>query len=377
MAKVDYLLQGISNDNHIKFFTELLSFDNINKVIISVAFMKHKWLSLVKEHLQPFYDIIEMYVGIRNEMTSIQAISGLLAVGINPYLVDTGTSSYIYHPKFFVACSNTEARVIIGSANATSGGFYKNIEASALVYLNLNSEEDLKFLQKILDSVQTLKTLYPKNVIHIDSQKEADQIFNEGRLIDERLIKKSVSSFIKNSIKIESVPRMLLKDYKIKEPVIQYQKTEVESSNNLVLLWESKPLKERDLNIPSGSNTNYTGSMSLTKGNMNNLDQRYHFRKVIFNNLNWKYDTNPNKSHIERAYASFEFIIKGIFYGTYKLEISHNTKTDTPTYKQRNFMTQLHWGDARHIIARHDLLGHILQLYKSGTEDGQYSIIIE
>ena len=39
--------------------------------------------------------------------------------------------------------------------------------------------------------------------------------------------------------------------------------------------WESKKLKERDLNIPSGDTTNATGSMNWKQGEVKDIDQRH------------------------------------------------------------------------------------------------------
>jgi len=118
------------------------------------------------------------------------------------------------------------------------------------------------------------------------------------------------------------------------------------------------------LNIPTSAGTNPTGSMFFSRGNMQGIDHRHYFRNVVFHALPWQFDTNPRTQHYERVDARFQIIIKGIDYGVHVLRISHNTRTDTPAYEQRNGMTQLHWGSARPIIAREDLLGRQIYLYK-------------
>ena len=131
-----------------------------------------------------------------------------------------------------------------------------------------------------------------------------------------------------------------------------------------MLLWESKPLNERDLNIPSGSTTHATGSMLFKKGNFEDIDQRHYFREEIFKDIEWEFDSTPRYTHLERSSANFELIIRGISYGIYDLKLTHNSKTDTTSYEQRNAMTQIHWGIIKQYISRRELLGCILKLYQ-------------
>jgi HKD family nuclease len=386
LAKINYLLQGINEKSHIQFIEEILKLPDIKKVIFSVAFMKKRGLLLLEEHLKPFYNITDIYVGIRNGVTSVQAIMELVKNDIKPYLVDTGTNSFIFHPKIFLSYSDTEAKVIVGSANATSGGFLNNIEASTLLHLYRSNTEDEHLLNQIINSINTLASEFPNNVTQISSAKEVIKVFREGRLFDERSSPNPSTSLKSTSKSPEFVPRMKLKTRRIKIESSVPKKTKKRAktvvlqqhkTHQWILLWESGSLKERDLNIPSGSNTNPTGSMYLKKGSMENIDQRHYFREEIFNNLKWVRDTAPRTSHYERAYAKFEIIIKGISYGIYKLKLSHNTRTDSKTYEQNNSVTQIHWGDAKHVIARNDLLGQLLRIYKPENEDSYFIMEIE
>ncbi len=386
MAKVNYLLQGITVDSHLQLMEEILSVPNIKKVVFSVAFMKSRGLLLLAKKLKPFNSIADIYVGIRNGVTSVQAIMELIKNGIGPYLVDTGSNTFIFHPKIFLTYSDIEAKVIIGSANATSGGFLDNIEASALLHLDRSVKDDEELLQKVLNSINSLVTEFPDNVTQVNSVRDAVKVFQEGRLFDERVSPNPSSSLKSTAKKPESVPRMKLKTRKISTSSTASKKSKKKSkaavtpslkTHEWVLLWESGYLKERDLNIPSGNNTNPTGSMYFKKGNMENIDQRHYFREEIFNDLRWTRDTSPKTVHYERAYAKFEIIIKGISYGIYKLKLSHNTRIDTITYQQKNSVTQIHWGDAKQVIARNDLLGQVLRIYKPENEDSYFIMEVE
>ena len=103
--------------------------------------------------------------------------------------------------------------------------------------------------------------------------------------------------------------------------------------------------------------------MLFTKGVMDDIDQRHYFRNYVFGDLDWQPDLRV--THYERAVAQFDIIIVGVDYGTFELRISHNTSTESRAYEQRNSMTQLHWGDARTLVAREDLLARTIYLYKS------------
>src|SRR2546428_5479908 len=77
-----------------------------------------------------------------------------------------------------------------------------------------------------------------------------------------------------------------------------------------VLIWESRELTERDLNIPSGKHTHATGSMLWKKGAAQDIDQRHFFRDEAFAGLSWQKDRRL--PHYERAEASFQIVVKGL-----------------------------------------------------------------
>jgi hypothetical protein len=106
--------------------------------------------------------------------------------------------------------------------------------------------------------------------------------------------------------------------------------------------------------------------MLWKKGAAEGIDQRHFFRDEAFFGLDWKMD--PALPHYERCAAHFYIVVKGINCGKFTLKLSHNTRTDTVTYKQKNAMTQIHWAAAHKVIAKRDLLGRTMSLYrKEGT----------
>lgn len=382
MAKIKYILQGITRNDHIHLIEEILSLPNIRKVIISVGFMKKRGLSLIEDKLKKLYGITEIYVGIRNGITSVQATMELVKNGVEPYLVDVGTSSFIFHPKFYLAHNDTEAKVIIGSANLTSGGLLDNIEASTLIELDLSKQGDKELYDDIISSLNNLTSNYPDNVLRIRTIRDVVSLFREGRLADERNYTSINTSLKSNSKEPESVPRMKTLKRGL-SPIVRV----VERRRNIafpiskmpdsLLLWESSPLKESHLNIPSGNTTNEKGAISLVNGNWPGIDKRHYFRDEVFNGLNWILGKKHEYPSKEWASAEFEIVIKGISYGSYVLELSHDTRTNTAAYRQNNYMTDIKWGEAAKIIARRDLLGLTLRIYRRTNDVTKFIMEID
>jgi hypothetical protein len=159
-------------------------------------------------------------------------------------------------------------------------------------------------------------------------------------------------------------------------PTASLTKSEIQSApaDSFVRVWESKGLTKRDLNIPTGKTTNPTGSMLWKKGAAN-IEQRHFFRNEAFEGLDWKID--PKKLHYERVKADFEIVIKGLNYGKHTLKLSHNTDTKSRSYEQKNSMTQVHWGSVLKLIAKQDLLGRVMSLYRKDGNPPQYLIEID
>ena len=143
------------------------------------------------------------------------------------------------------------------------------------------------------------------------------------------------------------------------------------------VIWESGPLTQRDLNIPTGGNTNPTGSMLFKKGKNEDIDQRHFFRDEVFNSLNWQNDPKKHLSHLERVIATFNIIVEGENKGRFELKLTHNTRTDTTTYKQKNSMTQISWGEAKVHIAKKNLIGKTVKLFKETSKDNQFVLVFE
>lgn len=394
MAKLDFILQAVTTANHAKALQALLALPNPTEVLISVAFVREPGLDAVEEAIKPVAANTRFFIGIRNDITSIQAVKRLLAMKVNLYAVDTGSRKILFHPKLYMAVSATRATAIIGSANLTLGGLHNNIEVSTCMDLDLSNAADKKFRDEVTNAFAEMLKNHPKHVFLIKDDKHAGELFDSGRLADETLIPApSTASSVKKGerddlqrmdlihVNRQPIKVSVTKPVQAKPPK---KPTKVAPAAGVppvsgvrYLVWESKALSERDLNIPTGTNTAATGSMGLKKGALDDdkIDHRHYFRDVVFARLTWTPDPPPKKW--ERAYANFELVVKNINYGVFSLKLSHNTDQNSISYQQKNFMTQLHWGDAKTHIAKSDLLGRILYLYRKDTIPPEFTIEID
>lgn len=366
VAKVRHLFQAARADNdHEAAVIELLGARGIEQVLISVAFARSSGVHLLAKALKPLAAKTAIYVGIRNDITSAQALLALRALGVELYVVDTGRSSEIFHPKIYLAVGPKKARAIVGSANVTSSGLGGNIEGSAVISLDLTNIDDRTYIEDLVTSITRLQADYPKNVIRIKTIREVVDLLRKGRVADERIRTLPISSTPVRGTR-EAIGRMPLKSKskRVRTPSPRLPSIKRGTRVGWAFLWESDDLSERDLNIPSGASTNPTGSMTLRKGKMVGIDHRHYFRDTVFAPLAWAADTQPGKTHLELAIARFEVIIKGINYGEHELQLRHDSRTTSASYKQNNAMTHLRWGALRPLVAKRDLLGETLKLFR-------------
>jgi HKD family nuclease len=359
MADLNFIMQAVTTANHAESIRKLLALPNPTQIIVSVAFVRTTGLDAIQDSIKPIAAKTKFFVGIRNDITSIQAIKQLLALKLDLYAVDTGSRQVIFHPKLYLAANNSNAIAIVGSANMTFTGLHNNIEVSTGMALDFaKNPADKTFVNTVVLAFDTMLATHPNHVFKIKDEKHANQLFDEGRLADETVIVAPTSgSSVRKGVRDEltpmklnrvnrphpskakaapakvAVPAKAAPDKAIPSPI-----KPIKGTNYLV--WERKPLSERDLNIPKGANTNPTGSMGFKKGLYDDIDQRHYFYDDVFTNLSWKPDTPGSKKL--KATARFELVIKNISYGVFDLVVAHSTDTTSTSYKQSNFMTQLH-----------------------------------
>lgn len=384
MAKKRFIFQGITKNNHLDELKWLLSIPNPKEIILSTAFMREGGINLIEDEISGLAKKPRIFSGIRNGITTAQALEKSLSIGCETYAVDTGSSVLIFHPKIYLSSNEEEARLIVGSANLTVGGLNGNIEASVCITLNLSDKADVSLLEEIKKEFTDMIAEHPENIFKVNDGNQIATLLSAGRLADER-VKIAVTPVGKSTNReLDTISRIKLKTQKIARRVAVRTTTATQAASVIAvtpvagdvrtLLWEGSPLTRRDLTIPENENSNQTGSTLLKKGN-SEIDQQTYFRNEVFNELTWTADDRTAGK--ELAEADFQLIVKSVDYGIHRLVLSHDTRTDTPTYRQRQPMTSLRWGAARDIVAKEDLLERTMSLYKSDVVKGLFIIEIE
>ncbi len=339
-------------------------------IVLSTAFMTKAGLSILQDTIEPIAESTTVFAGIRNGITSAQALRLSMDIGCRTYTVDTGSRNIVFHPKVYYARNREEARIVVGSANLTFGGLVSNVEASLALTLELCNDSDAAVSSKLEGVFQQLVAEYTDHVCLISDIKDIRRFFDSGRVVDEMADPAPEHTMRSSYSEIDVLNRMPLKT-----PAFPFRRKRMDQSPEdaeLIgdsdarlrskLVWQSNPLTRRDLNIPTASSTNPTGSMLFSKGAIEGIDQRHYFRDDVFSSLPWIIDATL--THYERADARFRIVVRNVDYGIFNLRVSHNTRTDTRTYSQGNSMTQLHWGEVRNMIAKEDLIGRSMYLYQ-------------
>lgn len=377
MAEIEILLQGLNKDeDHETVINNLLSTTEFDSFIFSLAFVRSNGIESIKNNLERVSDRINVFIGIRNGITSVQSIFSFLRIGITPYVVDTASNSIIFHPKIYAGYCKSDAQIILGSANLTFGGLNQNIEASSHIKLDRKEKSDEEYLNKLLKTLNELPSKYPDHVFQVKTARQAVELLKEGRLEDERLTR--LPSTNKSDIKKERDQLIPIPTHRKKaQPIVKVinKKVGEKDANKGILVWESNPLTERSLNIPQSPNTNITGDTNLGRGLMKDINFQHYFRNSVFADLDWHTNVDSKSPYLERAIINAELVIKNNSYGIFKLEVTHDPRTNTKSYRQHNAMTKIKWGDTRHLIAKRDLLRRTLRIYKKDIVD--FVIVID
>jgi len=364
--------------NYIVRIQEILTHRNVNEIQVAVAFVRKGGVSQLIAALENSKAKTTVFAGINNDVTSFQGLELLFDNAVSVYGVDTNSKSMIFHPKIYLFKSDEYYDVIVGSGNLTNGGFTENIEVGAhLVLKKGNADDD----QGILEIDEFFKALLEEKtgaIIEICSEVQLEEILAKGKLTDESIkhISENSSSdntsdsgprlsFLKKAMHVTSALKKIL-------PQVSKSRVVVPTRFNASTwehVWESNPLTERDLNIPTGINTNLTGNMNLSKGSFKIAFQTY-FRNEVFLDAIWTIDKNPN---YEITTVLAQLIILGNNVGEKEFTIRHDPRTNTPTYEQNNCMSHIRWGSLRSHIANRLYLEKRLNIYRTKVSEKEYS----
>lgn len=390
MKDFSFLLQGIDeNRDTFAALKSLTKIDGIQRLLLCVAFVNNEGVNLISNLIRPFADKTTMIIGINNGITSMQALDSLLDIGVKIWCIDTAAQDITFHPKTYMAVGKDTAMLVNGSANLTRGGIIGNIEASFCATFDLADAYDAVVVKDIEESFKVLLDLAGANAILVSDHDQVSKLSEACILEDEskRTSQLSTTSeanqwprrpgITRITLRTRKIPRSGFSDsHQVPEMTIS---NPVEYSTNhapINLIWRSRPLTRRDINLPlaDGGNTHRTGSMLLKKGNFTMNDFRHYFREEAFANEPWSH-SNPSMPHMEYCECIFDIFICGEDKGRYCLRLSHNSNKTSKAYLQKNSMTSLQWGDAISVVSDVSNLGRVLEIY-STNQPHHYQIRI-
>jgi len=140
---------------------------------------------------------VRALIGVRNGLTSLQAVGDLLAAGVEVWGLDTG-GSILYHPKIYALRGANAGWVSVGSSNLTGDGMYRNIETNTILELNLGTRAELATFSEIIRWWDRFGTAYPQNTRRIRTE-DIDALFRDDVLADEVAVSRRISGGIRTS----------------------------------------------------------------------------------------------------------------------------------------------------------------------------------
>ena len=358
------IVQHRDGEDHIDAFNDFLSIENPTQGIFCSAYVTQKGIRAISSGLLKVAHVSDLYVGVRNGVTSKQAILAAMDLGMTAHIVDTGTPKFIFHYKFYYLANENAARAIIGSANLTGAGLEDNVELSN----RLNLDFELYGIDRVdaylSTTMEWLRYTREENVYQVEDEAHLDRLVDNRILVDENHGKKRRREGVdKKATKLVwDVPVMR---FETKKRAVVTRPPNVSKIGDMEQVWRSRRLTHRSLNISTGENTHTTGAMLLGMGAWKGIDHQHYFRDEVFAALDWTADAASAMAHMERTEAAIRLIIEGVDFGEHMLQISHNTRTDTASYAQRNGMTNIRWGTALPHIANEKLIGKTLEIFKS------------
>jgi HKD family nuclease len=398
VAKKEFILQGFTARTHGDAVRELFDVADIQRVVLSVAFVSESGVQQIEAKLKAHGAQLRVFAGIRNDITSHQGLARLHSIrGSTLRTVDTGSRSVVFHPKLYLVRGKARARVVVGSANLTLGGLNNNIEAGMMLDFDLADAADKAVVDEIESSFEALPTQHPHHVVKVGSVAELDAMLASGRLVDEMAVRPPrPTTSAGGAGASDTIPRIALKVPPIwpapRKPKATAKKTKTpisaratipvaKSASTTIgvefdLVWQSKELAERDLQIPQGRNTHRTGSMNLDQGLLDKtIDFQKYFRDEVFSALDWT--ISPRYKTTQQATANFRVTISGLNYGEFAIVVTHSIGKGLVTTTQGNALSRLRWGKVKPLIARKELLVRTASIFRDKADYKRFLLDID
>lgn len=171
--------------------SSILSESNYTQFHFAVAYMRESGIGRLHEPIEDFVGrggTVKGAIGVGGRITgrdtgvtSREALESLRSLAPNS-TVFTTTSDIIFHPKVYAFFDESSATLVVGSANVTRDGLYRNVEFGSVIYLDFSNDGDGEVWNEHRDFLKELLDTSNPNVQPVD-----DDIIS--RLVDDGIIK--------------------------------------------------------------------------------------------------------------------------------------------------------------------------------------------
>lgn len=419
VASLDFLGQPGSDDSTLAAFLERASSDtDIESLTVVVAWARFRGLVRLRGEIEAFRGRggeARLIVGIDEGGATRPGL--LLATELfDQAHVFHDPAGGTFHPKIYLAEGTDKALLVVGSSNATPGGWFSNYEASLEARFALPEEATDPALQGVREYIGAL--FAERELCFELSEDLVDRLVRDRRYSvagHERSIRSrgvatngddeqadldtsgstEESSGEQRLFGRRSAPRILAPPLssEAREELASLElplDDEAESDDEFPLPSGEMPDKEQppvglapkptpgavpverwtkvlprgDAQQQTASKTNLTANVRLTQAG-HAIDWRRWFRDDLFGSATWRKDIDVNNNPIERADIPFLVRIAGVTLGTIELEVTYAPHREAG---QANHTTVLRWGPLLNTLRAIDYTGYTLTLERMSDD---------
>lgn len=155
----------------------------------AVAYMRISGLTRLANSIDSLlnrHGSISGAVGIDDAITSVEALEELGKLSSDSTVFHT-VSGYIYHPKLYLMAGEAKAVAVVGSANLTRDGLFRNVEFATAIHLSFSSSTDFEVYNRYDGFInELLNTSHPNvqsiNASMVQKLKDAGLIKPEAQV---------------------------------------------------------------------------------------------------------------------------------------------------------------------------------------------------
>lgn len=398
VAALGFLGQPGSDESTLAAFLErALAAPQIDSLTVVVAWVRFRGLVRLQCELEAFRDrggCLKLITGIDEGGATRPGL--LLAARLfHEAYVFHDPAGGTFHPKMYLAEGARQAQLVVGSSNATPGGWYQNYETSLEAHFALPAEAHhpaLEGVRAYIDSLLAERELCfsiteelvdrlvrepPFNVAgherprrqgtgaqgdpDVDASGSTEEAPGAGRIFGARRGGRTFAPPLSREATdalaaLEIPPDDEAEPDEVSSPPAQ-GRPQSGPTAVAVASWR-KVLPRGDAQQQTGASTNVTANVRLTKQG-HEIDATTWFRQELFGPAAWHSDTDINGNPIERAEVPFVVTIDGVPLGTVVLEVTHGPHRESD---QHNHTTVLRWGQLQSTMRSTDYTGRTLTL---------------